>query len=140
MVRTLASQTECGVIIQWDRAPSQGSRPMSLQVWIQQHNGEYSSRGISQYCSNEPDTTQCTVPSNVLRAAPYFLTTGDDVVAKVTVQYNSWKVTYETDSNGYDVAELGSKPGKVHGVIAEKVTQNSSIDISWNAPNNEHGL
>ena len=140
MVRTLASTTECGVIIQWDRAPAQGSRPMSLQVWIQQRNGEFSSRGISQFCSNEPDTTQCTVPSDILRAAPFFLTTGDSVVAKVTVQYNSWKVTYETDDAGYDVAELGSKPGKVDGVLAEKVLSNSSIDVSWNAPNNQNGL
>jgi hypothetical protein len=68
------------------------------------------------------------------------LTTGNQVVAKVTVQYNSWKVTYETDSNGYDVATLGSSPGKVTGVLAEKVLSNSSIDISWNAPNNEQGL
>jgi len=41
MVRTFASQTECGVVIQWDRAPSQGSRPQSLQVWIKKRNGDY---------------------------------------------------------------------------------------------------
>lgn len=34
MVRTLSSPTECGVIIQWDRAQSNGSRPQSLQVTI----------------------------------------------------------------------------------------------------------
>jgi len=87
----------------------------------------------------DADSTQCTVPSDHLRATPFFLTTGDDVVAKVTVQYNSWKVTYETDSNGYDVATLGSKPAQVEGIEAVKLA-NSSIDVSWNAPNSEQGL
>lgn len=112
-VRTFASQSECGVVIQWDRAPSNGSRPSSLQVWIRQRGGEFSSTGISAYCSMDSDSTQCTIPSDHLRSQPFFLTTGDDVVAKVTVQYSSWKVTYETDANGYDVATLGTKPSKV---------------------------
>jgi len=139
MVRTFQSQNECGVVIQWDRAPSNGSRPISLQVWIQQRNGEFSSRGLSQFCDEDSSTTQCTVASEHLRSAPFFLTTGDDVVAKVTVQYSSWKVTYETDSNGYDVAKLGSKPGKVGAPTVVKAP-NSSIDVEWSAPNNEQGL
>jgi len=139
MVRTFASQSECGVVIQWDRVPSNGSRPQSLQVWIKQRSGEFSSRGISEFCDTEPDTTQCTIRSEHLRSSPFFLTTGDEVVAKVTVQYASWKVTYETDSNGYDVATLGSKPGKVAAPTVVKA-DNSSIDVSWTAPNGEQGL
>jgi hypothetical protein len=139
MVRTFPSQTECGVVIQWDRAPSNGSRPMALQVFIQKRNGEYSSSGLSQFCDGDSDTTQCTVDSEHLRAQPFLLNTGDDVVAKVTVQYSSWKVTYETDSNGYDVAKLGSRPGKVDQPIVIKA-ENSSIDVEWQAPNDEQGL
>lgn len=139
MVRTFSSPTECGVIIQWDRAPSNGSRPQSLQVWIQKRSGEFSSTGVSQYCSTASETTQCTIPSAVLRASPFLLTTDDDVVAKVTVQYSSWKVTYETDSNGYDVAKLGSKPKKVTTISVEKA-ENSSIDVTWNPPSDEQNL
>jgi len=68
---------------------------------------------LAAHCQTDSETTQCTVPSDTLRASPYYLTTGDIVIAKVTVQYSSWKVTYETDSSGYDVASLGSRPGKV---------------------------
>ena len=81
----------------------------------------------------DSDSTQCTIPSDHLRSQPFFLTTGDDVVAKVTVQYSSWKVTYETDSNGLDVALLGSKPGKMDEPNTVKLS-NSSIDVSWSAP------
>lgn len=139
MVRTFASQSECGVVIQWDEVRQNGSRPQSLQVWIKQRSGEFSSRGISTYCDTDAATTQCTVPSEHLRSSPFFLTTGDEVVAKVTVQYSSWKVTYETDSNGYDVATLGSKPAKVSKPQVVKA-DNSSIDVSWTAPNGEQGL
>lgn len=139
MVRTFQSQTECGVVIQWDRAPSNGSRPISLQVWIQKRDDEFSSYGLSQFCDEDSTTTQCTVDSEHLRTSPFFLQTGDDVVAKVTVQYSSWKVTYETDSDGYDVAKLGSRPGKVSSLSVVKAP-NSSIDVEWTAPNNEQGL
>lgn len=73
MVRTFQSQTECGVVIQWDRAPSNGSRPISLQVWIQKRDGEFSSYGLSQFCDEDSTTTQCTVDSEHLRTSPFFL-------------------------------------------------------------------
>jgi predicted phage tail protein len=67
------------------------------------------------------------------------LDTNDDVVAKINVQYSSYIVTYETDSNGYDVAKLGSKPKKVTTLSVTK-TANSSIDVEWTAPSNEPNL
>jgi len=67
------------------------------------------------------------------------LTTDDDVVAKINVQYSSYIVTYETDADGYDVAKLGSKPKKVTTLTVSKAP-NSSIDVTWNAPSNEHNL
>jgi hypothetical protein len=131
MVRTFSSQSECGVVIQWDRAPSQGSRPQSLQVYIKKRNGDFTKDFLDAHCSTEADTTQCTVPSNVLRATPYFLTTGDNVIAKVIVSYSSWKVTYETDSYLFDVTKLGGKPDQVKELKAVKNNANSSIDITW---------
>lgn len=63
MVRTFSSQTTCGVVVQWDRAPSQGSRPVSFFVEIQDHNeesntGNWYSTHLDEFCDGtDPSLT-----------------------------------------------------------------------------------
>lgn len=74
--------------------------------------------------------TYCVVPASTLRYSPYYLRVGQLVVAKVSVVYSGWTVTYKANASGARLGAVpsGMRPPKI------KVQDDNRISLTWNKP------
>ena len=77
------------VIVEWTAPLANGSPITGFRITIGQDDGSYSQE--MTHCDGSKSVTissrECTIPLSVLTAAPYSLTLGDSVYAKI-VAYN----------------------------------------------------
>lgn len=74
--------------------------------------------------------TYCVVPASTLRYSPYYLRVGQLVVAKVSVVYSGWTVTYKANASG---ARLGAVPSGMRAPEI-KVNDDNSLFVNWKPP------
>jgi hypothetical protein len=74
--------------------------------------------------------TYCVVPASTLRYSPYYLRVGQLVVAKVSVVYSGWTVTYKANASG---ARLAAVPSGMRTPTI-KISDDNALLISWKTP------
>lgn len=75
-------------MIEWDRIQNTGAPAFQQKVEVKSIDGSFYSANLG--CGSSTNMNLCVVASSILTKAPYNLSPGDLVVARVAVQFSEW--------------------------------------------------